>query len=142
MLPKGATGVGEVKKVVQPGIFGKDGRIDINFTYIYGIGRTKSNEILKEAGINPDTRVKDLTEDEVIKIREIIDKGYKVEGDLRRDTALNIKKWMEREEDQKGRRNFEAYIVKQMLKIFVRHLLLVCVEITAIIFYMYELIVI
>jgi len=49
---------------------------------------------------------------------------------------------MEREEDQKGRRNFEAYIVKQMLKIFVRHLLLVCVEITAIIFYMYELIVI
>ena len=73
----------------------REKRVEIGLTYIYGIGRTKSNEILKEAGINPDTRVKDLTEDEVIKIREIIDKGYKVEGDLRRDTALNIKRLME-----------------------------------------------
>ena len=73
----------------------REKRVEIGLTYIYGIGRTKSNEILKTAGINPDTRVKDLTEDEVIKIREIIDKGYKVEGDLRRDTALNIKRLME-----------------------------------------------
>lgn len=73
----------------------REKRVEIGLTYIYGIGRTKSNEILKEAGINPDTRVKDLTEDEVIKVREIIDKGYKVEGDLRRDTALNIKRLME-----------------------------------------------
>ena len=73
----------------------REKRVEIGLTYIYGIGRTKCNEILKEAGINPDTRVKDLTEDEVIKIREIIDKGYKVEGDLRRDTALNIKRLME-----------------------------------------------
>ena len=73
----------------------REKRVEIGLTYIYGIGRTKSNEILKEAGINPDTRVKDLTEDEVIKIREIIDKGYKVEGDLRREVALNIKRLME-----------------------------------------------
>ncbi|MBQ8299425.1 MAG: 30S ribosomal protein S13 [Clostridia bacterium] len=74
----------------------REKRVEIGLTYIYGIGRTKSNEILKESGVNPDTRVKDLTEDEVIKIREIIDKkGYKVEGDLRRETALNIKRLME-----------------------------------------------
>ncbi|MBR3888772.1 MAG: 30S ribosomal protein S13 [Clostridia bacterium] len=73
----------------------REKRVEIGLTYIYGIGRTKSNEILKTAGINPDTRVKDLSEDEVIKIREIIDKGYKVEGDLRRETALNIKRLME-----------------------------------------------
>ena len=73
----------------------REKRVEIGLTYIYGIGRTKSNEILKTAGINPDTRVKDLTEDEVIKIREIIDKGYRVEGDLRRDIALNIKRLME-----------------------------------------------
>ena len=73
----------------------REKRVEIGLTYIYGIGRTKSNEILKTAGINPDTRVKDLTEDEVIKIREIIDKSYKVEGDLRRDIALNIKRLME-----------------------------------------------
>ena len=74
----------------------REKRVEIGLTYIYGIGRTKSNEILKASGINPDTRVKDLTEDEVIKIREIIDKnGYKVEGDLRRETALNIKRLME-----------------------------------------------
>ena len=73
----------------------REKRVEIGLTYIYGIGRTSSNKILAEAGINPDTRVKDLTEDEVIKIREIIDKNYKVEGDLRRDTALNIKRLME-----------------------------------------------
>ena len=73
----------------------REKRVEIGLTYIFGIGRTKSNEILKASGINPDTRVKDLTEDEVIKIREIIDKNYKVEGDLRRETALNIKRLME-----------------------------------------------
>ena len=73
----------------------REKRVEIGLTYVYGIGRTSSNKILKEAGINPDTRVKDLTEDEVIKIREIIDKNYKVEGDLRRETALNIKRLME-----------------------------------------------
>ena len=74
----------------------REKRVEIGLTYIYGIGRTKSNEILKASGVNPDTRVKDLTEDDVIKIREVIDKnGYKVEGDLRRETALNIKRLME-----------------------------------------------
>ena len=73
----------------------REKRVEIGLTYVYGIGRTSSNKILAEAGINPDTRVKDLTEDEVIKIREIIDKNYKVEGYLRRETALNIKRLME-----------------------------------------------
>ena len=73
----------------------REKRVEIGLTYVYGIGRTSSNKILAEAGVNPDTRVKDLTEEEVIKIREIIDKGYKVEGDLRRETALNIKRLME-----------------------------------------------
>ena len=70
-------------------------KIEIALTYIFGIGRTKSNEILAKAGVNPDTRVKDLTEEEVIKLREVIDKEYKVEGDLRREQALNIKRLME-----------------------------------------------
>ena len=73
----------------------REKRVEIGLTYIYGIGRTKSNEILKASGVNPDTRVKDLTEEEVIKIREVIDKEYKVEGDLRREQALNIKRLME-----------------------------------------------
>ncbi len=73
----------------------REKRVEIGLTYVYGIGRTSSNKILAKAGVNPDTRVKDLTEDEVIKIREIIDKEYKVEGDLRRETALNIKRLME-----------------------------------------------
>jgi small subunit ribosomal protein S13 len=73
----------------------REKRVEIGLTYIFGIGRTKSNEILAKTGINPDTRVKDLTEEEVIKIREVIDKDYKVEGDLRREQALNIKRLME-----------------------------------------------
>lgn len=73
----------------------REKRVEIGLTYIFGIGRTKSNEILAKTGVNPDTRVKDLTEDEVIKIREVIDKEYKVEGDLRREVALNIKRLME-----------------------------------------------
>ena len=78
----------------------REKRVEIGLTYIFGIGRTKSNEILGLAGVNPDTRVKDLTEEEVIKIREVIDKEsaedrLKVEGDLRREQALNIKRLME-----------------------------------------------
>ena len=70
-------------------------RVEIGLTYIYGIGRKSAMDILAEAGINPDTRVKDLTEDEVSKLRECIDKGYNVEGDLRREVALNIKRLIE-----------------------------------------------
>jgi len=70
-------------------------RVEIGLTYIYGIGRTRSNEILSKTGINPDTRVKDLTDDEVSKIREFIENNYSVEGDLRREVALNIKRLVE-----------------------------------------------
>jgi len=70
-------------------------RVEIGLTYIYGIGRKSSNKILSETGINPDTRVKDLTEDEVSKLRAAIDKDYQVEGDLRRQTALDIKRLIE-----------------------------------------------
>ena len=70
-------------------------RVEYGLTYVYGIGVKSSNKILAEAGINPDTRVKDLTEDEVSKIREIIDRDYTVEGDLRRQTALDIKRLIE-----------------------------------------------
>ncbi|ADL68027.1 MULTISPECIES: 30S ribosomal protein S13 [Thermoanaerobacterium] len=70
----------------------REKRVEIGLTYIYGIGRSRSNEILAKAGVNPDTRVKDLTEDEVSRLRDIIDKEYKVEGDLRREVSLNIKR--------------------------------------------------
>ena len=70
-------------------------RVEYGLTYVYGIGVASSNKILKEAGINPDTRVKDLTEDEEKKIREIIDRDYTVEGDLRRQIALDIKRLIE-----------------------------------------------
>ena len=73
----------------------RDKRIEIGLTYIYGIGRSSSNRILAEANINPDTRVRDLTDGEVRKIRQIIDDSYDVEGDLRRETALNIKRLQE-----------------------------------------------
>ena len=73
----------------------RDKRVEIALTYIYGIGLTLSQEILETTGINPDTRVRDLTEEEVAKIREAIDKGYKVEGDLRREESLNIKRLIE-----------------------------------------------
>ncbi len=72
-----------------------DKRVEIGLTYIYGIGRPTANDILSKAGVNPDTRVKDLTEEEVGKIRKIIESDYQVEGDLRRETALNIKRLME-----------------------------------------------
>ena len=73
----------------------KNKRVEIGLTYIYGIGRPSSRRILTEAGINPDTRVKDLTDDEANKIREIIEKTQMVEGDLRREIALNINRLME-----------------------------------------------
>jgi small subunit ribosomal protein S13 len=73
----------------------REKRVEIGLTYIYGIGRTKSNQILANTGVNPDIRVKDLTEEQIIKIREEIDNGYKVEGDLKREIALNIKRLME-----------------------------------------------
>ena len=72
-----------------------DKRVEIGLTYIYGIGRKTSNDILAATGINPDTRVKDLTEDEVAKIRDAIDAGYTVEGDLRRNIAMDIKRLIE-----------------------------------------------
>ncbi|PWL48279.1 MAG: 30S ribosomal protein S13 [Clostridiales bacterium] len=73
----------------------REKRVEIGLTYIYGIGRKLSNDILKASGVNPDTRVKDLTDDEISRLREQIDKGYRVEGDLRRDVALDIKRLIE-----------------------------------------------
>ena len=73
----------------------REKRVEIGLTYIYGIGRPSSIRILKEANINPDTRIRDLTDDEVIKIRDIIEKSQTVEGDLRREIALNIKRLTE-----------------------------------------------
>ena len=73
----------------------RDKRIEIALTYIYGIGLTTSQNLLKETGINPDTRTRDLTEDEVVKLRDIIDKNVIVEGDLRREQSLNIKRLVE-----------------------------------------------
>ena len=73
----------------------REKRVEIGLTYIYGIGLKSSQAILKKAGVNPDTRVKDLSEDEVGAIRKIIDSEYIVEGDLRREVSLNIKRLME-----------------------------------------------
>ncbi len=73
----------------------KDKRVEIGLTYIYGIGRTSANKILEKAGINPDTRVKDLTDAEEAKLREIIGHEYTVEGDLRRNVAMDIKRLTE-----------------------------------------------
>ena len=73
----------------------KDKRIEIGLTYVYGIGRTSANKILAMTGINPDTREKDLTEEEEAKLRECIDHHYIVEGDLRRSVALDIKRLTE-----------------------------------------------
>ena len=73
----------------------REKRVEIGLTYIYGIGRASSNKILEEAGIDADIRVKDLTDDQVNAIRKIIDEKFKVEGDLRREVALNIKRLTE-----------------------------------------------
>ena len=73
----------------------RDKRIEIALTYIHGIGRKTADDIIKATGVNPDTRVKDLTEQDVAKLRDYIDHNLKVEGDLRRETALNIKRLIE-----------------------------------------------
>jgi len=73
----------------------REKRIEIGLTYIYGIGRKSANDILKAANINPDTRVKDLTDAEEAALREVIDKHYTIEGDLRREVAMNIKRLTE-----------------------------------------------
>ena len=73
----------------------REKRVEIGLTYIFGIGRKLSNDILAASGVNPDTRVKDLTDEEISKLREQIDHQYRVEGDLRRDIALDIKRLIE-----------------------------------------------
>lgn len=73
----------------------REKRVEIGLTYIYGIGRVSSNKILEAAGVNPDVRVRDLTDDDVRKISSVIDSDYMVEGDLRREIALNIKRLQE-----------------------------------------------
>lgn len=73
----------------------RDKRVEVALTYIFGIGRTTSNKVLKQAGIDANIRVKDLTEEQVIQLRDVIDKTVKVEGDLRREIALNIKRLVE-----------------------------------------------
>ena len=73
----------------------REKRVEIGLTYIYGIGRQTAVKILKDTGVNPDTRVKDLTEQDVAKLRDYIDKNCNVEGDLRREIALNIKRLVE-----------------------------------------------
>jgi len=73
----------------------REKRVEIALTYIFGIGQASAQKILAEAGVNPDIRVKDLTEEEVGKLRSVIDRGYTVEGDLRREVSLNIKRYMD-----------------------------------------------
>jgi small subunit ribosomal protein S13 len=73
----------------------KDKRVEIALTYVFGIGKPTSQKILTQTGVNPDTRVKNLTEEEINRLRDIIEKNLKVEGDLRREIALNIKRLIE-----------------------------------------------
>lgn len=73
----------------------RDKRVEISLTHIFGIGRTRSKNVLLVTGVNPDTKVKDLTEAEVVRIREFIDREYSVEGDLRREVTTNIKRLVE-----------------------------------------------
>ncbi|MCM1136705.1 MAG: 30S ribosomal protein S13 [Clostridium sp.] len=73
----------------------REKRVEIGLTYVYGIGRSSSNKILAQAKVNPDTRVRELTDDEVKRISEVIEAGYMVEGDLRREVAMNIKRLQE-----------------------------------------------
>ena len=70
-------------------------RVEVSLTYIYGIGRTSSQRILQQADVNPDTRVRDLSEAEVTRLRQLVEKGNAVEGDLRREVAMNIKRLMD-----------------------------------------------
>jgi small subunit ribosomal protein S13 len=73
----------------------RDKRVEIGLTYIYGIGRSTSNAILAQAGVDPSTRVRDLAEDEVARLREVISRNYRVEGDQRREVSMNIKRLIE-----------------------------------------------
>lgn len=73
----------------------KNKRIEIGLTYIYGLGRVSANKILKDSEVNPDTRVKDLTEEEISKLKAIIEREYKVEGALRREVTMNVKRLIE-----------------------------------------------
>ena len=73
----------------------REKRVEVALTYIFGIGLSTSQKILKQTSINPDTRVRDLTDDQVNRLREVIDRSFKVEGDLRREVALNIKRLVE-----------------------------------------------
>ena len=73
----------------------REKRVEIGLTYIFGIGRTSSNKILAATGVSPDTRVKDLTEEDIAKIRDLIENDYTVEGDLRRNVAMDIKRMVE-----------------------------------------------
>jgi small subunit ribosomal protein S13 len=73
----------------------RDKRVEVSLTYIYGVGRSTATRILKRAEINPDTRVKDLTEQEISRIREVLEGNYVVEGDLRRELSMNIKRLMD-----------------------------------------------
>jgi small subunit ribosomal protein S13 len=73
----------------------REKRVEVALTYVYGIGLSSSQKVLTLTNINPDTRVRDLTEDQVARLREVIDRSYKVEGDLRREVALNIKRLIE-----------------------------------------------
>lgn len=73
----------------------RDKRVEVALTYIYGVGRPTSQKILEQTGVSPDTRIRDLTEEEVNRLRDIIEKNFRVEGDLRREIALNIKRLME-----------------------------------------------
>lgn len=73
----------------------RDKRVEIGLTYIYGIGLTSSREILKMTGVNPDIRIKDLDEAQVARLRDVIERNYKVEGDLRREVSMNIKRLQE-----------------------------------------------
>ncbi len=70
-------------------------RVEIGLTYIYGIGKATAQKILKDANVSPDTRIKNLREDEIIKLRELVENNYKIEGDLRRDVSMNIKRLMD-----------------------------------------------
>jgi small subunit ribosomal protein S13 len=73
----------------------REKRLEVALTYIYGIGRSSSQRILREAGVNPDVRVKDLTEDDVTRLRRVIEGQYKVEGDLKREVQMNIRRLMD-----------------------------------------------
>ena len=106
----------------------REKRVVIALTYIFGIGKTTSQEIISTTGINPRTRVRDLTEDEVSKIREAIDKSLKVEGDLRREISLNIKRLIEIG-SYRGLRHRRGFLfVDNVLKLMLVHVKVLVVQ--------------